>query len=405
MTRRRPPPRIYTRDQGGERRYYADFRHFGDVGGRQEALIAEGAKRATTDPQVAEALYVRRVAEYQRHRLRAVHGLPQEVTLTAFGREHLIAKANAGRVTDAWLVQAERHLRRAAEQFGAARELSTIDVKDVRTWDAALQAMGLSGSSRRHHLNTLSNLYRRAQAEGHVVPGYNPVGAQLEKPSARREEARWLEVHDAALLLEAARLYVPKRGDLAMPFAYPLLAAFLLTGGRRLEVLGLEVGDVSFDRKSVTFRPNEWRRLKTLTSFRTIPLWPQLEEALRPYVFGERPPSRLLFPSYRTGEESLVTDFRKLLDAIAGRAGWEPGEITSKMFRHTYTAARLQTLDNGAPVSVYTVAKELGHGGDSMVKRVYGHLGQVRHRAAVLEYRVEQHREALGERLATLARV
>jgi integrase len=48
------------------------------------------------------------------------------------------------------------------------------------------------------------------------------------------------------------------------------------------------------------------------------------------------------------------------------------------MFRHTYCAARLQTLDQGAPVSVYTVAKELGHGGETMVRRVYGHLGHVR---------------------------
>lgn len=57
----------------------------------------------------------------------------------------------------------------------------------------------------RHHLNALSNLYRRAQAEGFVTPGYNRVTALLEKPSAQRHEARWLEVHEAALLLEAAR--------------------------------------------------------------------------------------------------------------------------------------------------------------------------------------------------------
>src|SRR5690348_18433048 len=74
----------------------------------------------------------------------------------------------------------------------------------------------------------------------------------------------------------------------------------------------------------------------------------------------------------------------------------------SKMFRHTYCASRLQTLDQGAPVSIYTVARELGHGGDSMVKRVYGHLGTVRHRAEVVEYRVEQHVNALGERLNQL---
>ncbi len=116
---------------------------------------------------------------------------------------------------------------------------------------------------------------------------------------------------------------------------------------------------------------------------------------------AEHPPSRLLFPSYRTGEEAMVTDFHKLLDTVAVRAGWKPGEIRSKMFRHTYCAARLQTLDQGAPVSVYTVAKELGHGGEAMVRRVYGHLGQVRHRAEAVEYRVEQFADRLGERLAT----
>ncbi|MEX2157633.1 MAG: hypothetical protein WD773_12440 [Gemmatimonadales bacterium] len=67
-----------------------------------------------------------------------------------------------------------------------------------------------------------------------------------------------------------------------------------------------------------------------------------------------------------------------------------------------YCAARLQTLDQGAPVSVYTVARELGHGGDALVRRVYGHLGAVRHRSRAVEYRIEQHRKALRERLARL---
>jgi hypothetical protein len=55
------------------------------------------------------------------------------------------------------------------------------------------------------------------------------------------------------------------------------------------------------------------------------------------------------------------------------------------------------------PVSEYTVAKELGHGGPDLVRRIYGHLGDVRHRAEVVEYRVEQHRSILGDRLAALA--
>lgn len=214
-----------------------------------------------------------------------------------------------------------------------------------------------------------------------------------------------MEVSDAALLLEAARTYRPVKhgGPRPLPFAYELVGTFLLTGGRESEVLGLEVADLSLDRSVVTFRPNAWRRLKTATSHRSVPLWPQLREVLEGYL-AERPPSRLLFPSYRKGEEAMVTDFHKLLDVVAARAGWKAGEIRSKMFRHTYCAARLQTLDRGAPVSVYTVGREMGHGGDSMVKQVYGHLGEVRHRAEVVEYRVEQHRARLGERLEALDR-
>lgn len=66
----------------------------------------------------------------------------------------------------------------------------------------------------------------------------------------------------------------------------------------------------------------------------------------------------------------MLTDFRMLRDAMAERAGWRRGEIRSKMFRHTYCAARLQTLDRGAPVSEFTVARELGNGGEAMVRRV-----------------------------------
>jgi len=38
---------------------------------------------------------------------------------------------------------------------------------------------------------------------------------------------------------------------------------------------------------------------------------------------------------------------------------------------------RLRPWTPGAPVSTYTVAREMGHGGEAMVRRVYGHLGQV----------------------------
>ncbi len=388
------------RHQGGVARWYGRL-----PDGRRVALRPEGCGRATTDLQVAQALYAQALAEFQKAQLRAIHGLPTPTTLGTFAADHLVAKKVAGLVTEGWLVQAERHLTRAVAHFGTDRDLSTIGVKDVRGWDAALQARGLGGASRRHHLNTLSNMYARAAAEGYVVPAYNPVAALAEKPSANRVEAKWLEVPDAALLLRAAETYTPKRDDIALPFAFPLIGTFLLTGGRRAEVLGLEVDDVSLERATVTFRPNRWRRLKTATSARTIRLWPQLATMLKAYfpLREHLGPGTLLFPSF-TPEEHMVTDTRKLLNAVGARGGWQPDTLYLRMFRHTYCAARLQTLDQGAPVSVYTVAKELGHGGDALVRRVYGHLGTVRHRAKVVEYRVSQHRKALKDRLAALER-
>jgi integrase len=131
---------------------------------------------------------------------------------------------------------------------------------------------------------------------------------------------------------------------------------------------------------------------------------------LRDYLRGpHRPSGELLFPSLATGREAILTDTRKLIDHVAIRAGfWEyvvtpageqvknkagqpkkRGTVRTKALRHSYCAARLQTLDGGAPVSIYTLSRELGHTSPAMVQRVYAHLGTIRHRAEVVEYRVD----------------
>jgi integrase len=408
---------IYWRERGGVRRAYADLREYADVGGKREALVARGEKLATTDPATAQVLLARRIEQLDAlRRGRVLHGLAGQARLADFARQHLVAKAESRKFTDEWLAATEKCLDRAVDFFGADRDLASVTVVDVRHWTARLlttpngRGGTLATGSIRAHLSCLSNLFKRARAECLVPSGYNPVGDFDEKPSPTRREAKWLEVHDAALFLEAARTYrpiAPQGGRPPLPFVYELLATFVLTGGRESEVLGLEVDDVSLARDTVTFRPNHWRRLKTATSHRTVPLWPQLAEILRGH-FPRRERmggGTLLFPSSYAGAEAMVTDFRKALDAVAVRAGWKPGEIRSKVFRHTYCATRLQTLDQGAPVSVFTVAKEMGHGGEAMVRKVYGHLGTVRHRADVVEYRVEQHKAKLGDRVEALRAV
>lgn len=414
--------RVYWRDRGGVQRAYGDFRVYG---GKREPLVARGEELATADPIIAQALFADRLKQLDAAtRDRVLHGITRRVTLEVYAGEHLQAKIASGKVTAAWVAANEHFLERAVAHFGAERQLTEITTADVRQWMDALrtQANGrgetLSGGTILHHLNALANLYRRAIGEGVVPTGYNPVAAVMDKPDADAEDPLWLEVSEAALFLEAARTCPAPpaaTGQLPVPFGYELIATYLLTGGRQDEVLGLEVADVDFDRKTVTFRPNAWRRLKTEKSHRTVPLWPQLDTLLRDYLRRTHRISGLVFPSDRTGEERMLVDVRKLLDRVTAHAGTvyvmdggrrrkaEPGEIRTKAFRHTYCTTRLQTLDHGQPVAVWTVAKELGHESTDMIERVYGHLGTVRHRAKAVEYRVRQHRRALKGRLQLVA--
>jgi integrase len=140
-------------------------------------------------------------------------------------------------------------------------------------------------------------------------------------------------------------------------------------------------------------------------------------------VLHGRPTHRLLFPAEGKHGEALLTNFDDSLDGAGIRAGfWEyvldgdgqpvkdkageprrRGTVRTKMFRHSWCSARLQTLDHGAPVSTDTVRREMGHESPRLVERIYGHLGTVRHRSEGVEYRIEQHKEKLRDRLAGLA--
>ena len=274
----------------------------------------------------------------------------------------------------------------------------------------------LGDTSMRKYLNSLSNLYKRAVSEELVDA--NPVANMFSKPTADKVEAEYLEPEEAALLLESARTY---RGPVepirqahggaisAKPnlHLYGILATCLLTGGRKSEVLGLEVDDVSFRLGKVYFRSNRWRRLKTKGSKRSVPLWPQLREILEEYVLERERAGglgSLLFPSTRGTGEGMIRDVLRALDQIGKRAGLPEGHVRLHMLRHTYTAARIQTLDRGAPVPLYTVARELGHSSTDMIEDRYGHLHDraVVGGSEVVEFRVETYREKLGDRLVTL---
>jgi integrase len=427
-------PKKPGRPKGGTRVYwrngraYGDFRAYADVGGGREALSEPAQTWGTTDPAIAEALFGKRLDELRAERRKRAgapaHKGARRITLVRLAALHHRKKTEAGQTTARHLRDLKHRLKVAIKYFGVERDPTTIEATDVAAWVRTLAAtprskkttQTLSPGTIRHYLFALSGLYRRAQEGGFVPPGYNPVAALVEKPPvARAREATFYEVADAALILEAARVVEKRAHGNATPNLHAILATFLLTGGRRSEVLGLDVEDVSFDRRKVHFRPNAHRGLKTRTSHRIVPLWPQLEEVLRRHVFGGAVPrtSGLLFPS-KWG--TMVGDLRTSLDDVAALAGVE--QIRTRAFRHTYCAARLQTVSRivrpGAdpardenpyewvPVAKYTVQREMGHGGAALVDRVYGHVGESPHRSEVVEFRAERHREELGDRLRAL---
>lgn len=391
QTKHKVRDRIYTRDRANGVYFYADFR---DLGGKREPLKEPGARTATQNPVTAHRLYAERLEELTNGEQVIGPQAPQTdeggkpVLIGDYVEHHLKCKRDAGKVTDRWLVQTRRQLRVAVEFFGARRDLRTIRADpDIRAYITHLRNRDngrggtLTDGSVRHFLNSLSNMFERVQER--YPDASNPVRQLQDKPSgAQRKKAPYLEVPEAGKLLTAARGHDEETGS----FMHPLLATYLLTGGRRSEVLGLEVEDVVFTAKTVRFQPNEWRRLKTKTAPRRVPLWPQLETILAEYIEG-RNLNRLLFPSpYWTNEEKMLTTFRRSLDTVAERAGWKEGQIRPTRFRHTYATARLQTTDRGAPIALWTVAQEMGHSSPQMIEGVYGHPSDFRHRSEVVEY-------------------
>jgi hypothetical protein len=114
-----------------------------------------------------------------------------------------------------------------------------------------------------------------------------------------------------------------------------------------------------------------WRRLKTSASWRVVPLWPQLEEILRPYL------------------DQRVVDHAAGCASPRSRRAAKPCS-----WRRGGCWTGLRRGQGGSGVRSGT--------GSSDTRYCAARLGTIRHRAEVVEYRVEQHFERLADRLVRL---
>ena len=383
MTRRGKPKPYQKRG-----RWYGNFRSYHDVGGRLEALVPEGGSTATADETEAYTLFAQRLQYYKDRRAgKIVDPEPRVIpTLREYEDRHIAVKEDFRSSSEERERRAFKQIRQFPQALDGNIRLDEITVEwcnDLRVWSRSRpgrRGRRLSQRTRQLEETALSGLLALAVREGWMVS--NPMRA-LKRIKAKKPKVEWLEPKECVNLLDAAREMDGKPHHYAVPFIETLLATFLLTGGRKGEVFGLLVRDIDFSSQCIHFRPNEYRRFKTDTSERDVPLWDELAALLVLHV-ANRNSTELLFRKREGGE---LQDLRGSLGRALTNAKITKN-VTWHVFRHTYTAMRLQTLDNGEPISTYTVARELGHTDTKMIERVYGHLLKDRRRLPEVRYRL-----------------
>lgn len=360
---------LWQRDRDGIWR--ADFRRY--EGGGRESL----GTRDRTEAEERLADRKRELEEYA-DQMEARDG--EDWYLEDFCQEHLDRKRNE--VVDTTWKNHERSLGYLAtylkRQLPRKPRLSDVTARRISDY-VQYRLRSVSANTVGTELSAISSMLGRAHDWGLVERN---EARHVRTPRPEPSEEVWLEIGEAAKVLQAAQAMEADSASRCYPHLHALLATFLLTGGRRSEVYGLERSDVDLESGTVRFQPNEWRRLKTHKSRRTIPLWPQLHEILTAYLEEREDDHPLLFVS-RTG--GALSDLRSSLDTVEERSQVDK-RLTTKVFRHTYTATRIQTLDGGEPVSLFTVARELGHKGVARIEDTYGHLQKRRSRLQEVRY-------------------
>lgn len=392
-------------------RYVLDLR---DLGLGREALIPEGQKYGTKDELVAMHLAGIRIAEVLRpehERYFNRHELKRTETIGQFTKEWLAYARDLAGDGFASLTTLRRYEQAFAQAFRARdgegrlvldqdTRMDQLTVSVVKKLIQALRKtttrakQPTSASSLHQIITGMQLVYQHASDEGVVPEGYNPWRklSRQDRPSLpRQSRTDFLETYEAHALLQAA----VHLGLVEIPVA-ALASAYLHTGGRKAEVLGLEIDDIDFTRKLIRFASNQWRTIKDYDE-RSVPMWPALERALREHLRHRRGTSSLLFEGRNAaGRPQMITSYHKAFTRMKWAAAALLGDVNGgkllakainpRVFRVTYCSARLQTLDNGKPVASWTVEAEMGHNSGKMIKRVYGRIGEVRHRSEVVEY-------------------
>lgn len=369
------------------RGWYGDYRNFADVGGKIEALIPPGERRATQDQAVGAVEFARRLRYYQDKRagnIKDDDGPGSVPRITEYMDRHFKLKS-VRQVT-------EERERRAIDRFvNVVGDLALDRISKRLVNDYQIERRAATGKRKgttlgertlEIEIQAISSLLDSAVEDEHLLENVIRSLRHRRRNKPNKGLPVWLELVEAWNLLCRAREMDAKPTRRGIQYQEALYATHLLTGGRKSEVWGLAAKDIDFKAGWVYFRPNEYRpHLKTPESERRVPLWPQLRAILTDHIAKRE--SGLLFPGRNAG---MLTDLRGCFGKTLEAAGITKA-VTWHSLRHTYCAMRLQTTDKGKPVSLWTVKDEMGHTTLGLIERIYGHLPEIRRRLSVVDYR------------------
>lgn len=252
------------------------------------------------------------------------------------------------------------HLRCYIErQLGSVR-LEQFGVENQQAFVTHLVSAGVSRKTILNVLSTLSSILSTARDWGYNCEQVHVSKLRLP-PRGDRHEAPHFTPEQLRRILSVAE----------EPW-HTLFSVLSMTGLRAGEALGLQVGDIDFDRNVLTVRRAAWngriQSTKTSGSATVLPIPSALRTILKAHVATlDGKPEKFLFTTRngRPPSSNKVVEYRlwAILDALnIPRCGLHA-------FRHSHAAL---LLDSGATPKV--VQRQLRHADARTTLGIYGHV-------------------------------
>ncbi len=251
------------------------------------------------------------------------------------------------------------------------RELSVLEVADLRSYLAELRQAGYAPRTVAAHLSSLRSFFRWLELDERID---RDLSSALATPKLPATLPHVLTAEQVERLVAAPGTDTPE--SLRDTAALELFSA---SGARISELCGIDIADIDFSEKTV-------RLLGKGSKERIVPLYRRCLSILTTYIETGRPAllekrkadagaQNALFISTR-GNRMSSSSMRARFKTWAAAAGL-PSDITPHAMRHTFATG---LLDGGADLR--SVQELLGHSSLSTTQ-IYTHLTTERLKSAL----------------------